>query len=54
MLHKKIANAKYEEGANRTTRSVSRHGLKPGMRREKRIRNRVAKREEERIVFADQ
>lgn len=54
MNYKKIANSNYDEIGSNTTRSTSRHGLSPCLRREKRRRNRVAKREEERIHFEDQ
>jgi hypothetical protein len=48
-MYKKIANANHEEVAGMTSRSTSRHGLSDGMAREKRIRNRAAKREEARL-----
>jgi hypothetical protein len=41
---KKIANDNHEEVAAYTTRSFSRHGLSRGLAREKRLRNRRAKR----------
>lgn len=47
-IYKKIANANYEEVACMTSRGTSRHGLSDGMAREKRIRNRAAKKEEAR------
>lgn len=54
MNHKKIANANHEEVACMTSRSTSRHGLSDGMVREKRARNRAAKRLEAKAHFADQ
>jgi hypothetical protein len=53
-LYKKIANRKFEPVASMTTRSASRHGLGRGLAKEKRYRNRQAKREEARIDFASQ
>lgn len=44
--HKKIANAGHEEAAEMTTRHYGRHGLPRGLRREKKVRNRAAKRED--------
>jgi hypothetical protein len=52
-IHRKIANAGYEEVACMTSRSTSRHGLSKGLAREKRIRNRIAKRAEARIAWKD-
>lgn len=54
MNYKKIANEGHEEVSRATTRSVSRHGLSDGMAREKRIRNRAAKRREAKMHIADQ
>lgn len=54
MNYKKIANSNYDEIGSLATPRASRHGLSSWQRREKRRRNRVAKREEERIHFEDQ
>jgi hypothetical protein len=54
MNHKKVANENHEETARLTTRSVSRHGLSEGVAREKRIRNRAAKRHVERLAIEEQ
>jgi hypothetical protein len=48
-MYKKIANAKHEEVACMTSRHTSRHGLSEGLAREKKLRNRAAKREEARL-----
>jgi len=52
-MYKKIANQNHEEAGRFSTRSVSRHGLKPGRRLNKRLVNRIAKREESRLAFKD-
>lgn len=54
MNYKKIANAKHEDIGAYTTRSTTRHGMSRVLRREKRRRNRTAKRVETRIHFSDQ
>jgi hypothetical protein len=53
-LAKKIANRDFEEVAGATTRTTNRSGLSKQMRREKRIRNRTARRREAAIHWADQ
>lgn len=53
-IRNKIANDNHEEYASHTTRTTSKHGPSDRMRREKKIRNRAAKREEARIHFFDQ
>lgn len=53
-IYKKIANENYEESASYTTRSFSKHGVSKSLKREARIRNRAAKREEERMAFEDE
>jgi hypothetical protein len=53
-IAKKIANAHFEDGASWTTRSFSRHGLPKHLKRDRRLRNRIAKHKEERLAFSDQ
>lgn len=48
-----IANANHETGAALTSRKTSKHGLKKGCRRDKRLRNRAAKREDHRLAFKE-
>jgi len=52
--YRKIAQENYEEAGLYTSRSVNRHGLTVGQRREKKIHNRVAKRKERDFAFQDQ
>lgn len=49
----KYANEGHEDITVATTRSVSRHGLSKGQRREKKVRNRAAKRFEARMALAE-
>jgi len=53
-IAKKIANENHEEVTRMTTRSSSKHGLSKVLSRGKRIRNRAAKRKEEKIAFEDE
>lgn len=53
-IYKKIANENYEEVSGCTTRTTSRHGVGKSLKRESRIRNRAAKRAEERMAFEDE
>lgn len=53
-IHNKIANRGYEEQSTYTTRNFSRHGVSPGFRRAKKLRNRSAKRKAERRAFRDE
>lgn len=50
----KFANENHEEGACMTSRHTSKHGLKKGRIKEKRYRNRAAKREEAELAFNDE
>lgn len=52
--HKRIANKGFEEEAVRTTRSTSKHGLTKGQRRIKTVRNRAAKRAEDRAAHKEE
>lgn len=49
----KLANENHDEIASMTSRGTSKHGVSKGVLREKRIRNRRAKREEEEIAYED-
>lgn len=52
--YRRIAQENHEEAGVYTSRSVNRHGLTVGQRREKKIHNRVAKRKERDRSFQDQ
>lgn len=52
-IAKKYANRDHEENSSVTTKTYSRHGMPKCLRKNKRRRNRVAKRYEERLDFAD-
>lgn len=52
--YKHIANAHWEEDAAWTTRSFSKHGLGKGRRRDKVVRNRIAKKIDAAFHFASQ
>lgn len=52
-IENKLANENHDEIARMTSRGTSKHGVKKGVLREKRIRNRAAKREAEKIAFED-
>lgn len=53
-IAKKIANAKHEEEASYTTRSLSKHGIGKSGRRIKKVRNRAARRLEAELAFRDE
>jgi hypothetical protein len=53
-IHKKIANAHHEEETRWTSRDFRDRPLPATLRRSKRIINRIAKREAERIAFKDE